>query len=32
MQRMAYEILERNMDEHQIIIAGIKESGANYRP
>ncbi|MEO8764622.1 MAG: phosphoribosyltransferase family protein [Ginsengibacter sp.] len=27
MQRMAYEIVERNMDEQQIIIAGIKESG-----
>jgi pyrimidine operon attenuation protein / uracil phosphoribosyltransferase len=27
MQRMAYEILERNMDEQQIIIAGIKDSG-----
>jgi pyrimidine operon attenuation protein / uracil phosphoribosyltransferase len=27
MQRMAYEIVERNMDEQQIIIAGIKDSG-----
>ena len=27
MQRMAYEILERNMDEPQIIIAGIKDNG-----
>ena len=26
-QRMAYEISERNMDEKQIILAGIKESG-----
>jgi pyrimidine operon attenuation protein / uracil phosphoribosyltransferase len=26
-QRMAYEIVERNMDEKQIILAGIKESG-----
>lgn len=27
MQRMAYEILEKNIHEEQIIIAGIKESG-----
>jgi pyrimidine operon attenuation protein / uracil phosphoribosyltransferase len=27
MQRMAYEIMERNMDEPQIILAGIKDSG-----
>ena len=27
MQRMAYEILERNADEDQIIFAGIKENG-----
>ena len=27
MQRMAYEIVERNMDEQQIMIAGIKDSG-----
>ena len=27
MQRMAYEIIERNMDEQQIMIAGIKDSG-----
>ncbi len=27
MQRMAYEILENNIDEHEIIIAGIKDSG-----
>jgi pyrimidine operon attenuation protein/uracil phosphoribosyltransferase len=27
MQRMAYEIVERNMDEKQIVIAGIKDSG-----
>jgi pyrimidine operon attenuation protein / uracil phosphoribosyltransferase len=27
MQRMAYEIVERNIDEQQIIIAGIKDSG-----
>jgi pyrimidine operon attenuation protein / uracil phosphoribosyltransferase len=27
MHRMAYEIIERNMDEQQIIIAGIKDSG-----
>ncbi|MEP6949649.1 MAG: phosphoribosyltransferase family protein [Ginsengibacter sp.] len=27
MQRMAYEIVERNMDEQEIIIAGIKDSG-----
>jgi len=27
MQRMAYEIVERNMDDQQIIIAGIKDSG-----
>lgn len=26
-QRMAYEVLERNINEHEIIIAGIKESG-----
>ncbi len=26
-QRMAFEIAERNMDEEQIILAGIKESG-----
>lgn len=26
-QRMAYEIVEQNIDEKQIIIAGIKESG-----
>jgi pyrimidine operon attenuation protein/uracil phosphoribosyltransferase len=26
-QRMAYEIVERNIDEKEIIIAGIKESG-----
>ncbi|MEO5649568.1 MAG: phosphoribosyltransferase family protein [Ginsengibacter sp.] len=26
-QRMAYEIVERNTDEKQIILAGIKESG-----
>jgi pyrimidine operon attenuation protein/uracil phosphoribosyltransferase len=28
MQRMAYEVVERNMDEKEIIIAGIKESGS----
>ncbi len=27
MQRMAYEIVEHNIDEKQIILAGIKESG-----
>ena len=27
MQRMAYEIVERNMDEQHIMIAGIKDSG-----
>jgi len=27
LQRMAYEIVERNIDEKQIILAGIKESG-----
>ena len=27
MQRMAYEIVEQNIDEPQIIIAGIKDSG-----
>lgn len=27
LQRMAYEIVERNTDEPQIILAGIKESG-----
>ncbi len=27
MQRMAYEIIEQNIDEKQIIMAGIKESG-----
>jgi pyrimidine operon attenuation protein/uracil phosphoribosyltransferase len=27
MQRMAYEIVEQNIDEQQIIIAGIKDSG-----
>ena len=27
MQRMAYEIVERNIDEPQIIVAGIKDSG-----
>jgi len=27
LQRMAYEIVERNVDEKQIILAGIKESG-----
>jgi len=27
LQRMAYEIVERNIDEKQIIIAGIKENG-----
>jgi len=27
MQRMAYEIVERNVDEQQIVIAGIKDSG-----
>ena len=26
-QRMAYEVLERNVNEKQIILAGIKESG-----
>ena len=26
-QRMAYEIVERNINEKQIILAGIKESG-----
>ena len=26
-QRMAYEIVERNMDEKEIILAGIKQSG-----
>ena len=28
LQRMAYEVVERNMDEKEIIIAGIKESGS----
>lgn len=28
LQRMAYEILERNMDEKEIILAGIKENGS----
>lgn len=27
LQRMSYEIVERNIDEEQIILAGIKESG-----
>ena len=27
MQRMAYEIVERNIDEPQIMVAGIKDSG-----
>jgi len=27
MQRMAYEIVERNIDEQEIVIAGIKDSG-----
>ena len=27
MQRMAYEIVERNIDEQQLLIAGIKDSG-----
>src|SRR5260221_6461752 len=27
LQRMAYEILERNAEEDQIILAGIKENG-----
>ena len=27
MQRMAYEIVERNINEEQLILAGIKESG-----
>ncbi|MEP6626346.1 MAG: hypothetical protein ABJA32_00130, partial [Ginsengibacter sp.] len=27
MQRMAYEIVERNSNEKQIILAGIKENG-----
>ena len=28
LQRMAYEIMEQNIDEKQIILAGIKESGS----
>src|SRR6187402_1071269 len=28
LQRMAYEILENNMDEKEIILAGIRESGS----
>ena len=28
MQRMAYEILENNLDENSIILAGIRESGS----
>lgn len=28
LQRMAYEIVERNFDEKEIILAGIKESGS----
>ena len=28
LQRMAYEVVERNMDEKEIILAGIKESGS----
>ena len=28
MQRMAYEILENNSDEQQIVLAGIRESGS----
>ncbi len=28
LQRMAYEITERNIDEKQIILAGIKENGS----
>lgn len=28
MQRMAYEILENNMDEKQLVLAGIRESGS----
>lgn len=28
LQRMAYEIVEQNIDEKQIILAGIKESGS----
>ena len=28
LQRMAYEVMERNMDEKEIIIAGIKDSGS----
>lgn len=28
LQRMAYEIVEQNMNEQQIILAGIKESGS----
>ena len=27
MQRMAYEIIEKNIGEKEIILAGIKESG-----
>lgn len=28
MQRMAYEIVENNLDERQLILAGIRESGS----
>ncbi|MDF2192056.1 phosphoribosyltransferase family protein [Paraflavitalea sp. CAU 1676] len=28
MQRMAYEIVENNLDEKQVILAGIRESGS----
>jgi pyrimidine operon attenuation protein/uracil phosphoribosyltransferase len=28
MQRMAYEILENNLDEQQLVLAGIRESGS----
>ncbi len=28
LQRMAYEIVERNINEDQIILAGIKENGS----
>ena len=31
MQRMAYEIVERNMDEQQIVIAGIKDTGVREK-